>query len=154
MSVFGKFNDKINKEQLKKDIQDAKDNKGGSDVPEGTYEVEVEKIECKESKKFDPMLSIWLNIISGEHKGQKLFINFVMQPQSQYIGFQMHKAITFLESLGTDLELKDNTDLEELEKWANKIFDEIQSKGLEFEVKFSKDKKGYDVYEITEVFEG
>lgn len=154
MSVFSKFNNKIDKEQLKKDIQEAKENKGGADVPEGTYEVEIEKMECKETSKHDPMLSVWFNIVTGEHKGHKLFANFVMQPTSQYFGFQMHKVIEFVESLGTDIQLEDNTDLVVFETWVDDVFVEIQDQGLEYELEFSKDKKGYDVYKITEVFEG
>ncbi|MDY4823226.1 MAG: DUF669 domain-containing protein, partial [Candidatus Onthovivens sp.] len=38
-------------------------------VPHGTYEVEVNKMELKKSKKGDPMLSIWFKIINGPHKG-------------------------------------------------------------------------------------
>lgn len=152
MSVFAKFNEKVNKEQLAKDIAEAKENKGGADVPVGIYEVEVEKIECKETKKGDPMISIWFNILDGNYKGCKLFHNLVIQPTSQYFGFQMHKAIEFIESLGTELELKDNTDLGALEEWVNDVFEYIQDNGLEYDLEFSKDKKDFAVYTIKEIF--
>lgn len=155
MSKFAKFNNKIDKEQLAKDIAEANENQGGTmELEEGNYEVEVEKIECKETKKGDPMISIWFNILDGNRKGCKIFFNQVLQVGSKNIGWQLSKGIRFVESLDSGIELKDNTDLEVIEAWLEEVFDEIQDKGLEYELKYSRDKKGYDVHEIVEVFEG
>ena len=63
---FSKFNKAVDLEALKHDIQEAEENGGSGDykdVPTGTYEVKIEKMEIKESKKGDPMLSVWFKIL-------------------------------------------------------------------------------------------
>jgi hypothetical protein len=42
-------------------------------IPEGDYDLLVEKIEEKNSKNGDPMLSIKLKVENGEHTGRLLF---------------------------------------------------------------------------------
>ncbi|NFO35123.1 DUF669 domain-containing protein [Clostridium botulinum] len=155
MSIFAKFNNKVDKDQLEKDMAEAKDNQGGDfkEIPVGNYEVEVEKIECKETKKGDPMVSIWFNILAGDYKGCKLFYNHVLQVNSKNLGWQMNKVIDFVDTLGTEIENVNQSDLEVLETWLNDVFDKIEELGLEYELEFGKDKKDFDTYKILEVFE-
>ena len=80
MEIWEKFDKKINTKELKDGIKQARENDGGNyeEVPYGTYEVNVEKIELRESKKGDPMVSIWFNIIAGNFKNSKIFYNQVI----------------------------------------------------------------------------
>lgn len=155
MSIFSKFANKVDKEQLEKDIQEAQENQGGEykEVPAGTYVVEIEKIECKETAKTGmPMVSIWFEILEGEHKGQKLFFNQVLQVGTKNLGWQINKLITFVHDLDTGVILEDKTDLSLLEDWLEEVFDQVEDLGLEYEIEYSQDKKGYDVFKITQVF--
>ncbi|MDW0084909.1 DUF669 domain-containing protein [Clostridioides difficile] len=53
---FSKFDKAIDVKGLKEDIKEASENSGKfKDVPHGTYEVEINKMELSESKKGDPM---------------------------------------------------------------------------------------------------
>ena len=70
-------------------------------VPHGTYEVEVNKMELKKSKKGDPMLSIWFKIINGQHKGSLIFYNQVLTS-----GFGLHNANEMLRSLDSGVEVE------------------------------------------------
>lgn len=48
------------------------------EVPDGKYEVNVEKVEITRSQKGNPMLKWTLRIISGDHEGRLLWKNNVL----------------------------------------------------------------------------
>lgn len=97
---WDKFDKAVDVDEIKKDIKDAEDNSGDyPEIPDDTYEVSVAQMELKESKKGDPMLSIRYKIESGEYKGSLIFYNGVMQPNSQYVGLQIHNNDEMLRSL-------------------------------------------------------
>lgn len=153
MSIFAKFNNQIDKEQLSKDIAAAEENQQGDfEVPEGLYAVEIEKIELKESKNNFPMVSIWFNILDGKCKGCKLFFNQVVQFGTKNQGFQMRIIYELIESLGTGIELIDRTDLIKFEEWVNAVSENVD--GIEYDLKYWKDKKGYANYKIEEIYIG
>ncbi|MBG9863102.1 hypothetical protein ABD99_00005, partial [Bacillus cereus] len=64
---WGKFDKKIDLEALAADVKEVEENGGGDfePLPDGQYEVAVEKLELTESKKGDPMLTIWFKIVEG-----------------------------------------------------------------------------------------
>lgn len=64
-NIWEKFDKNVDLELLQKDINNAKDNKREfEDVPEGNYEVKITKMELKESKNGDPMMSIHMMCMS------------------------------------------------------------------------------------------
>ena len=155
MSIFAKFNKQVDKDQLAKDIEKARENSANfKEVPHGVYEVEIQNIECKETKNGDPMVSVCFNILDGEYKGCKIFANKVVKIGGQYQGLQMAKAIELLESFGSEIDNPAHNDFEVLESWSQEVFDRIQELGLEYELDYHADKKGYDQHEIKEIFEG
>ena len=107
-SIFDKWNKQIDVEGLKKDIAEA--DQGGSgeyrEVPVGTYEVKIEKIELKESSNGNPMVSMWFRILSGDFENSMLFMNQVITQ-----GFQISQMNRFLKSMNIfedeDIEFKD-----------------------------------------------
>lgn len=149
MNMFEKWNSNTNLEGLKKDIETAKE--GGDrefdKVPHGTYEVKVDKMELKATKKGDPMVSVWFTIVEGKYKKQKLFMNQVITQ-----GFQIHIVNEFLRSMGTDL----NVEFVDYAQYADLLLDVAEAcdeNNLEFAIEYSE-KNGYDKFTITEVFEG
>ncbi|PFT87008.1 hypothetical protein COK81_21880, partial [Bacillus thuringiensis] len=100
---WSKFDKKVDLEALAADVQEVEENGGGGDfekVPDGQYEVAIEKMELTESKKGDPMLMIWFNIVDGEFEGQKIFYYKVMQPQNDKAwGYQVHQNNEMLRKL-------------------------------------------------------
>jgi len=148
-SIFEKWNQEVDQEKLKKEVEEAA---AGStsyeEVPTGEYEVSIEKMELVATKESGrPMLSVWFNILTGEHKGQKIFMNQVITQ-----GFQIHIANEFLRSLdsGIDVEFDGN-----YEHYNNTILDvmEVVDKQLEFLLDYGENKKGYNTFKIKEVFE-
>ena len=151
-----KFDKQVDIEALKEDVEEVEENGFGDyeEVPEGEYEVEVNKMELTQSKKGDPMLTIWFKIVSGDYEGQLIFYNGVMQPQNDRAwGFQVHRNNQMLRSLWNkgkdDVKFNGFADYASL---VDEIFDDIDG-NFEYVLEKKKDKKGFDQYKILEVFE-
>jgi hypothetical protein len=147
-NIWEKFDKTIDTEGLKKDMSEAAENGGGNfkEVAEGTYEVEITKIELKETKKGDPMLSCWMKILQGEFKGSLIFYNQVLTS-----GFGLHNANEFLRSLDTEIEV-DFVNYKQYNELLLDVGEEVIDK-LEFVLEYGKNNKGFNTYEITDVFE-
>lgn len=149
MTVFEKWNSKVNAADLAKQVKELE--KGRStdfeEVPFGTYEVKVDKMELKESSNGNPMVSIWFKVLTGEQKGRLIFMNqVVMQP------FQIHIANEFLRSLESEIEVDFNGDYEDYNNMILDIHEEIDGK-LEYLLEYGENKKGYATYQIQEVYD-
>lgn len=148
-NIFEKWNQAIDTDGMKKDIQDAAENKQEfAEVELGNYEVSVKQMELKASKKGDPMLSIQFKILSnGKFKGQLIFYNQVLTT-----GFGIHNANEMLRSLdsGVDVEFNDYVQYNDL---IDQVFDAIDSAGLEYELEYGENSKGFKTHKILQVFE-
>ena len=148
MDMFEKWNSNVDLKGLQEDVKKAQeDNKEFEKVPYGEYEVKLDKLELKATKKGDPMVSAWFTILNGKYKKSKLFLNQVITQ-----GFQIHIMNTFLKSMGTDLVIE----FVDYKQYADLLLDvaeECDTNNLEFALKY-EDNKGYDKFTITEVFEG
>ena len=148
MDIFEKWNESTDLKGLQDDIKDAQENnKEFEKVPHGEYEVKLDKLELKASKKGDPMVSAWFTILEGKYKKSKLFLNQVITQ-----GFQIHQSNELLRSMGTDLAIE----FVDYKQYADLLLDvaeECDANNLEFAIKY-EDNKGYDKFTITEVFEG
>ena len=146
MSIFDKWNKEIDVKGLAEDVNNASQNtQEFKEVPHGIYEVKVDKMEIKETKKGDPMVSIWFKIVDGEYKNQRLFMNQVITQ-----GFQIHIVNEFLRSLesGLDIEFVNYTQYNDL---LLDVLEAIDDK-LEYAVEYAENK-GYDTFKIKEVFD-
>lgn len=141
---FSKFDQKVDLEGLKKDIEDSA-NSDYKEVPHGTYEVAITKLELGESKKGDPMVKIWFKIVSGEFKGSLIFMNQVITQ-----GFQIHIVDELLRSFETDIDIH----FESYSQYADLLADvyEAVDGNFEYGLKYGE-KNGFNTFEITEVFE-
>ena len=104
MSIFDKFNQKANSEDLAAKIKEVETNGGTGnyeDVPHGEYIVNIEKMEIKLNKNGVPMLSVWFKVLEGNQANRYIFMN-----QNIEQDFQIHIANEFLRSLDTGLEIK------------------------------------------------
>lgn len=148
MDMFEKWNSNVDLKGLQEDVKKAQeDNKEFEKVPYGEYEVKLDKLELKATKKGDPMVSAWFTILEGKYKKSKLFLNQVITQ-----GFQIHIMNTFLKSMGTDL-VVEFVDYKQYADLLLDVAEECDKNNLEFAIKY-EDNKGYDKFTITEVFEG
>lgn len=148
-NIWDKFDKTVDTEGLAQDVKEAAENGVGNykEVPHGTYEVSVEKMELVESKKGDPMVTIWFKIVSdGEYKGSLIFFNQVVNQ-----GFQIHIVNDLIRSMDVDVD----TDFVSYNQYGNMLMDAFEqiNGNLEFALKYGEGKKGFSTYEITEVFE-
>ncbi|WP_195238620.1 DUF669 domain-containing protein [Romboutsia sp. 1001285H_161024_C4] len=146
--IWDKFDNTVDVEGLKKDLKDAEENGGGNykEVPVGTYEVEVDKLELKETKKGDPMLSCWMKVLEGEFKGSIIFYNQVLTT-----GYGIHNANEFLRSLDSGVEV----DFENFKQYNSVLLDvyEAINGKLAYALEYGKNNKDFNTYKIVDVFE-
>lgn len=153
---WSKFDKNVDIEALEADVKEVEENGGGNfePIPDGQYEVEVEVMELVTSKAGDPMLKIWFKVLEGEYEGQRIFYNKVMQPQNdRAFGLQVHQNNEMLRALW-DCK-KDDVKFTGFEDYADLVLDiheDIEGK-FEYLLKKETDDKGYDQFEIEEVFE-
>ena len=96
------------------------------------------------------MLSAWLRVLSdGEYAGQMIFMNQVVAQ-----GFQIHIANDFLKSIAAGDDAPTVT-FESYSQYAQLIMDiaEYIDGRFEYALDYGENAKGYNTFEITEVFE-
>lgn len=147
-NVWDKFDKAIDVDGLAKDVQEAAANGAGNykEVPHGSYEVEVNKMELGASKAGDPMVTIWFKIVSGEFKGSLIFMNQVITQ-----GFQIHIVNELLRSMGTSQDIK----FEKYSQYGELLMDIMEEidGNVEFALDYKKGKKDFSTYAITEVYD-
>lgn len=152
---WAKFDKEVDTEALAADVKYVEEN--GMDfepLPNGAYEVEVEKMELTTSKKGDPMLTIWFKVVQGDYEGKRIFYNKVMQPQNdKAFGLQVHQNNEMLRAIW-DCE-KDDVEFKTFKQYADLVMDIHEDIDGQFEYLLEKDtnKDGYDTFEIKEVYE-
>lgn len=150
-NIFDKFNSMFDVDGLKSDIEQAASSTGDFvEVPKGDYEVKVTKIELGETGEKSknpgmPMAKVWFEVLAGEYKGQKIFMNQMLTS-----GFGIHKMNEFLNSLetGVTVQFENFTQYADLFK---QIFDAVDSKA-EFQLAYGENNKGYSTYTIVQRF--
>ena len=147
--IWDEFDEKIDTKGLQEDVKEAAENGGNFEaVPHGTYEVEINKMELKKSKKGDPMLSIWFKVLTGPHKGSLIFYNQVLTT-----GFGIHNANKMLRSLDSGVEVE-FVNYKQYHEMLLDIYEAVNG-NLEFALKYTENAKNKDFsdYEITDVFD-
>lgn len=156
MSIFEKYTNKIDAAELAASQKEINENASGGNYPEvplGTYEVKVDKLECKMSSKNNPMVSIWFKILNGGFKDSIIFYNGVF-----YEDWMRHRVVKMLSALLDDpsheaeinLILKSN-DVDTINDFCMDIHEAIDGK-FEYLLEYGE-KKGYNTYNINEVFD-
>jgi hypothetical protein len=133
---------------LQKDIAEQNTKTGDFvEVPHGDYEVKVVKIELGQSKKELPMAKVWFEILAGEYKGQKIFMNQMLTS-----AFGFHKMNEFLNSLETGIPVL----FENFQQYADlftQVFEEVDGKA-EYQLAYTANPKNdkFSDYNIVQRF--
>ncbi|MFW3363880.1 Protein of uncharacterised function (DUF669) [Aerococcus viridans] len=154
MTNWNKFDKDLDLDALQEAVDEAAENGGDfPEIPNGDYEVEVAEMELKETKKGDPMMTIRFKILEGSYKNQLIFFNQVMNPSVDYFGMQVNGANTMLRDLW-DAD-KSDVKFESFAQYAELIETVYKDIDGQFEYLLEKgeNKKGYDTYKITDIFE-
>ncbi len=148
-NLWDKFDKTVDTEGLAADIKEAAENGANyREVPHGVYEVEVNKMELIESKKGDPMVTIWFKVVDGEYKGCLIFMNQVITR-----GFQIHICNEILRQMTAELN-GFNIEFKTYKQYGELLMDvreAIDSK-FEFKLDFDEGKKGFSTYSVDEIY--
>ena len=148
MDIFAQFDEATDQEGLQNDIAAAEEGQiEYKEVPEGTYDVSITKMELtvsKESKK--PMVSIWFKINDGDYKGSTIFMNQVIT-----LGFQIHNVNELLRSMETSQEVKFHS-YQSYSVLLDDIFKEIKDTKA-FGLEYGTNSKGYKTFKIISIID-
>ena len=152
-NMFAKFAEMVDVEGLKKDVETAASSTGDFvEVPHGDYEVKVTKIELGatgENSKTPgaPMAKVWFDILAGDFKGQKIFMNQMLTS-----GFGIHKMNEFLNSLESGI-MVGFENFEQYDALFKQIFAEVDGKA-EYQLAYTANKKNdkFSEYNIIQRF--
>ena len=140
------FDKQVDLDGLKEDVKNSTSG-DYKEVPQGQYEVAIDKLELTESKNGNPMVSVWFKIVSeNEYENSRIFMNQVITK-----GFQIHIVNEFLRSLECGLDI----DFDSYKQYNELLLDvfEAVNGNFEYGLKYGKTEKGFNTFEITEVFE-
>jgi hypothetical protein len=151
--MFAKFNSMFDVEGLKNDVASVGSNTGDFvDVPHGDYEVKVVKLELgatgeKSKTPGAPMAKVWFEVLAGEFKGQKIFMNQMLTS-----AFGIHKMNEFMISLESGIPVV----FENFEQYADlmkQVFNAIDGKG-EYQLAYTANPKNanFSEYNIVQRF--
>lgn len=151
-NIFDKFNAKFGGKDLAKQVKEQesapKEKKEFEEVPYGTYEVKIEKMEIKPNKNDVPMFTCWFKVVQGKQKNGMIFMN-----QNIEQAFQIHIVDEFLRSLGTSYDVEFNGDYADYNDMILDIHEEIKRDKLEFLLDYNVNSKGFNTFKIEEVYE-
>lgn len=150
-NLFDKFNEMMDLDGLKADIELASKNTGEYvEVPFGDYEVKVVKLEIGETGEKSknpgmPMAKIWYEILTGDMKGNKIFQNQMLTG-----GFGIHKMNELLNDFETGLTIVFEN-YNQYNDLFEQVFAEIDGKA-EYQLSYGQNNKGFNTYTIVQRF--
>lgn len=148
---FSKYDTEENLKQIRENANKVVDTEF-DEVPPGTYEVALSKLELTKSKKGNLMVVVWYTILSGDYENQKLF-----QYQVVSDGDKVRMFKSLLEML-SDKEIKvEFTTYAKYAELLDEIMEFSEENNLEYSLKYDekvKDGNVYKTFKILEVFEG
>lgn len=146
-NVFEQFDEAMDQEGLLADIAAAENGESNfKEVPEGLYDVSIDKMELTLSKKGAPMCTIWFKVNDGEYKGSRIFYNQVVTQ-----GFQIHLNNELLRSLESNQDVQ-FTKYSNYAKLIDDIYKEIKDTKA-YGLEYGTNKNGYHSYEIKNVID-
>ena len=145
---FKEFDKKVNKDELKKQIAEAKKNGSGEDTPAGLYYGVFEKFEIGATKDGRPMFSCQFRIRGSYEDGEDMekptkkyakkcvFMNRVIYG-TKNDGNMINSLIGWLEKLECDFDIS----FESYEQFNDLICDIAEDiDGIEFDIEYDDDK--------------
>lgn len=156
-SMFAKFNEMFNTDELKNAVEEA----GASNLPKvkvpfGEYEVSVVKLEVGENTYEDsptkgcPQINVWFKVLNGEFKGQRIFWSTNIAPGDQYAGLKLNKVNEVIESLESGIPVVFEN-FEQYNDLLAQILKEIDGRA-EYHLAYLDNNKGYATYSILKRF--
>jgi RNAse (barnase) inhibitor barstar len=95
------------------------------------------------------MVSIWFKIVDGEYKDSMIFFNQIITQ-----GFQVHLVNEILRTMVSEMAEPIEIEFKSYKQYGNFIMDifEAINENFEYALAYSKGKKDFSTYEITDVY--
>ena len=148
---FEKIDKTVDLKGLKADVEEAMKRDRGDfpTIPAGKYEARVESMEIKGTKVDNrPMLAVSFRILSGPHKGQRLFMNRVLYGTKNDQNM-IASAMGFLDKLDSGIPVT----FESYKQFAQLVLDVAEAIDGKREYEVDYDESRFNAIAITEVFE-
>lgn len=144
-----KYDQDIDLEGLKKDVEEASENGGGDypEIPPGDYEVALKNLELGLTKENPrPMVKAQFVIVDGKYKNSYLFLNQVVVE-----GWQIKRMNAFLASLESNV----NVEFLSYDQYAEMLMDiaEDVEGNLEYLLEYGETKSGFPTFTIKDIYE-
>ena len=150
-NIWDEFDKAFDVEGLANDVKEAEKNGGTTrrEVPHDTYEIAITKLELTKSKKGDPMVTCWMKIVEGAYKGSLIFMNQVVTQD-----FQFHIVNEFVRDLVSECEDAPDIHFHAFNQYGNMLMDvmELIDGNYEYKLNYGENSKGYNTFEIEEVY--
>ena len=150
MGKWDKFNKTVDTEKLTNDVREIEENGGKreyQEIPEGTYEAVLARLECCENKNDEPMVKVAFRIIKGQYKGQWTWANYNL-----IYGLAISNLKTLLNDMEPEHEIEWDGNFAHFEETLINAFEELGEKvGVVLEI--GKDKKGYPTFKVTDCWD-
>lgn len=151
---FSKFDQQVDLNALKNDVNEAEKNGGFGDFPEipkGTYVIRIEKMEVGETKDGRPMLKVQARIVEGEFEKSCIFMNRVLYGTKNDANM-IASAVTFLNNLEPS-DAIGSVVFDSYSQFAELVMDIMEDIDGALEYQIEYDPKGFNTISIKEVFE-
>lgn len=146
--IFDQFDTEIDVKQLAEDVAAIQANNGKYEEPPcDVYEVKITYMGVGKSKSEKPMARVTFEIVAGDLKGRRIYMNQVILEK-----FQVKGVNIFLDSLKTGIPVVFTT-YREYNQTMLDIKGKCDDNNRTFQLNFSKDKKGYNTFTIEDVFD-
>lgn len=150
-NIWEQFDNNTDLEAFEQGVKEAENQSGDfEDLPHGKYEVALDNIELKPTKKKgDPMIVSVFKVIEGPHKNRLIWVNQVVDTP-----VKMNIGLSFINSMKPDRKARFDKSggMAQLAEDLVDIGEAIKN-DKEFVLEFFKNDKGYDQYTIETVFE-
>ncbi len=152
MNIWEQFNMEFNAEKLAKELEEETKKESNfirREVPNGSYETAIRKLEIKESRNNKPMLACWMKIVEGEYRGSVIFMHQVITRR-----FQIEKVSKFLNSLISKCDEIPEVYFQDFNQYKELVMEiaELIDKKFEYQTNYFKNNKGYGTFVIEQIF--
>lgn len=150
-NIWEQFDNSTDLAGFEEDVKAAESNDGDFEaLPHGKYEVALDDIQLKETKNNPrPMIVSTFKVIEGPHKGRLIWVNQVVDN-----GMKMSIGLRFINKMEPEEKVSFTKEggMAQLSEDLPAAVPYIQ-KNHEFVLNFFENKKGYDTYDIDDVFD-
>ena len=148
---YSKFDQMIDTEAYNKEFSEIEKNGGKreyAEVPEGTYEAKIMRLELSEDKNGKPMAKIAFVILNGQYKGQWMFGNFnLIYPLAT------HNLNELLKQMNTDVDITWDGSFVHYGEMLADVLEEVGNK-IGFVVTLTKTQKDGKVFSSYSIDDG